>query len=170
MKLIVGLGNEGPEYVNTRHNAGWLALDFLVETWGIPGWRLNKKLDAFLTRNLGKDLVLAKPTTMMNNSGYAVRKILDFYQLGVGDLFVVHDDADLRVGDIREAVTSRTGSGHHGVLSVIEHVGPGFRRLRIGISRPEQPERNISNYVLSPLAKHELKQLQNAFNRLIEKI
>lgn len=155
MKLIVGLGNPGPEYANTRHNAGWLALDYLVEQRQLASWRSNKKLDALTTRDFARDLVLAKPTTMMNNSGFAVQKLLNYYELGIRDLLVIHDDADLDFGEIREAVASKTGAGHHGVLSVVDHVGPGFERLRIGIGRPDQPARDIGSYVLGRLTKEE---------------
>jgi PTH1 family peptidyl-tRNA hydrolase len=166
MKLLVGLGNSGPDYAGTRHNAGWLALDFLAENWQTPAWRKQKRLDAFVSRDSQREIILAKPDTMMNNSGWAVRKLLDYFELGVGDLIILHDDADLELGDVRLADTSRTGAGHHGVISVIEHVGPGFRRLRIGIGRPEQPVRDIGDYVLDRLSKDEMNTLNESFTQI----
>lgn len=170
MKVVVGLGNPGSEYANTRHNVGWLGLDFLAQYWQVEGWRRSAKLDSAIARSSNPDAVLAKPLTMMNNSGYAVRKLLDFYQLEVGDLLLVHDDADLAVGEIRLADTSKTGAGHHGVKSVIEHVGPGFRRIRVGIGRPAQPVRDIGNYVLDPLSQTESAQIQQALKLIPELI
>lgn len=166
MRLIVGLGNPGSEYANTRHNAGWLALDHLAKAWGMNRWQANKGLNALIIRDIEHDIVLAKPTTMMNNSGWAVQRLLDYYKLTIGDLIVIHDDADLDLGNLRLSDTSRTGAGHHGVLSIIEHVGPGFRRLRVGIGRPEQSVRDISNYVLDRLTKNEQEKLQQSFNTL----
>jgi PTH1 family peptidyl-tRNA hydrolase len=168
MKLIVGLGNSGEEYAQTRHNAGWLALDYLLERWQMPAWRRQKRLDSLISRDHEQNRILAKPETMMNNSGWAVRKLLDYYELGVGDLLLVHDDADLELGDVRISVASRTGAGHHGVVSVIDHIGPGFRRVRIGIGRPQQPVRDISNYVLDKLSTKEHQQLDQAFAKAIE--
>lgn len=168
MKLIVGLGNSGENYANTRHNAGWLALDYIRQSWDMPSWRRQKRLDSIISRDVRRDVVLAKPETMMNNSGWAVRKLLDYFELDEGDLWLVHDDADLELGDLRQAVASRTGAGHHGVLSVIDHVGPGFRRIRIGIGRPEQPVRDIGNYVLDRLGKAEAERLDKALVKLPE--
>lgn len=170
MKLIVGLGNPGQQYENTRHNIGWLGLDFLAQHWQTDGWRRNAKLDSVVIRLTEPDAILAKPLTMMNNSGYAVRKLLDFYQLGVGDLLLVHDDADLALGEIRLADTSKTGAGHHGVKSVIEHVGPGFRRIRVGIGRPAQPVRDIGSYVLDQLSKTEVVEIEKALKTIPELI
>lgn len=168
MKLIVGLGNSGNEYLDTRHNAGWLALDWLAERWDLPAWRRAKRLDSLITRGHDRDVVLAKPETMMNNSGWAVRKALDYFELALGDLVLVHDDADLPLGELKPAVASRTGAGHHGVLSVIEHVGPGFKRLRLGIGRPEQPVRDISDFVLNRFSQEEADKLAKTFEAKLE--
>ena len=163
MKLLVGLGNSGEDYARTRHNAGWLALDWLADAWDLPAWRRQKKLDSLVIRDTQRDLVLAKPETMMNNSGWAVQKLLDYYELSVQNLILIHDDADLPLGEVRQNIASRTGAGHHGVLSVIDHVGPGFKRIRIGIGRPEQPVRNIGGFVLDRLSPAETKTLEQSF-------
>jgi PTH1 family peptidyl-tRNA hydrolase len=170
MRLIVGLGNTGSDYANTRHNVGWLATDYLAEQWALGGWRISKKLDSHIVKDIKHDSILAKPTTMMNNSGWTVRKLLDYYEMAAGDLVVIHDDADLGLGEIRESVATKTGAGHHGVLSVVEHVGPGFRRIRIGIGRPAQPIRDISGYVLTKFSDSEIEQLRQSFSRLRELI
>jgi PTH1 family peptidyl-tRNA hydrolase len=167
MKLIVGLGNTGQDYAGTRHNAGWLAADWLADKFEAP-WRQQKKLDALVAKPAGRELILAKPLTMMNNSGYAVRKLLDYYAIEPENLLLIHDDADLELGDIRRAVASRTGAGHHGVLSVIDHVGPGFSRIRIGIGRPLQPVRDIGGYVLDRLSEEEHKALNLSFDSKLQ--
>lgn len=170
MKLIVGLGNTGDNYLDTRHNAGWLAVDWLAEHWDLPSWRRAKRLDSMMTRATERDVVLIKPETMMNNSGWAVRKALDYFELGLGDLVLIHDDADLELGELRPAVASRTGAGHHGVLSVIQHVGPGFKRIRVGIGRPEQPVRDIGDYVLNRFSPNDIATLNESFTQLDDMI
>lgn len=167
MKLVIGLGNVGKKYVNTRHNAGFLAVRWLAAKWGTEAnWSEQKKLEAYVLRDQGHDAVLAQPTTMMNESGRAVRKIMDYYKLEPADITIIHDDADLECGQLRQASSSQTGAGHHGVLSVMQHIGPGFSRIRIGIGRPEQPVRDISNYVLSPLTPDERQSIELALEQI----
>lgn len=169
MKLLVGLGNTGKDYVHSRHNAGFLAVRWLAQARGIESrWSENKKLDAYTLRDQDRDLLLAQPTTMMNGSGLAVRKLMDYYKLKPEDVTVIHDDADLELGEVRLVESSRTGAGHHGVLSVIEHIGPGFARIRIGIGRPDQPVRDISDYVLGRLSQAEKTKLEAAFDQLLD--
>jgi len=170
MKLIIGLGNIGPDYILSRHNAGFLAIDWLAERWGSGRWRTSLKLQAQIIKATERDSILAKPDTMMNLSGHAARKLMHYYRLTPADLVVIHDDADLGFGDIRMVSSTQTGAGHHGVLSVIEHIGPGFKRIRIGIGRPDQPGRDISNYVLSRFSPDESAQLGQAFAAKLAKL
>jgi PTH1 family peptidyl-tRNA hydrolase len=154
LKLVVGLGNPGTQYEHTRHNAGYLAVRWLAhERSCTHEWAEKKRLQAVIAKDQTYSTVLAQPTTFMNDSGQAVRKVMDFYEIQPKDITIIHDDADLEVGDIRLSKNVRTGSGHHGIMSVLEHVGPGFSRIRIGIGRPDQPARDISNYVLGRLTR-----------------
>jgi len=165
MKLIIGLGNNGPGYEQTRHNVGFMAVDWLADRWESDRWHKSSRLKAETYKDLDHNVVLAKPLTQMNLSGQAVAKLLRFYKLKLGDLIVIHDDADLPIGAIRVAESTQSGAGHHGVLSALEQTGPGFRRLRLGIGRPDQPVRDISNYVLTRLTAQEKKTILAAFSK-----
>jgi PTH1 family peptidyl-tRNA hydrolase len=107
---------------------------------------------------------------MMNESGRAIRALMDYYKIPVSDLIIIHDDADLKLGEIKKTDSTTTGAGHHGVLSVIEHVGPGFKRIRIGIGRPQQPMRDISGYVLGRLSPGEKDVLEQALASRLEQL
>jgi PTH1 family peptidyl-tRNA hydrolase len=148
LKLIVGLGNPGPKYHQSRHNLGFLVLDELSSRHDIS---MKKTLFQALTGE-GKieqyRVLLAKPQTYMNLSGQAVRKLVDFRRIPLDDLFVVHDDLDLPLGTVR-LKTSGGDGGHRGLSSVIEHLGTTtFKRVRLGIGRPPCKEMTES-YVLS---------------------
>lgn len=170
MKLIVGLGNVGKEYEDTRHNAGFLAAGWLAEHWEgkTASWNKNPKLGAFVLKSPASGALLARPLTMMNESGKAVRALMDYFKVDIGDLVIIHDDADLELGNIKTVDSTSSGAGHHGVLSVINHVGPGFKRVRIGIGRPDQPVRDIGDYVLGRLSSQELELLQTQFQHQLE--
>lgn len=166
-KIIVGLGNPGIKYAKTRHNAGWLILDHLInelqkETNQTITWRIKRDWLAEIAEI--DNILLVKPQTMMNNSGQAVRAILDYYDLIVADLsnrlLVIHDELDLPSGTVRWSNNSRS-AGHNGVQSIIDHLGTqNFIRYRIGIQPIEPPTDTIA-YVLKNFSASELKNLQN---------
>ena len=147
MQIIVGLGNPGQDYQNTRHNAGFIAVDALAERLGLT-WSANKKFKAETADGLG--LILIKPQDFMNNSGQSVAAVLSYYKLlpkklGIlkttnADLAeiltVVHDDLDIELGKYKISLDSRS-AGHKGVQSVINHLKTkNFKRIRIGIRAP----------------------------------
>ncbi|MDD2753374.1 MAG: aminoacyl-tRNA hydrolase [Candidatus Portnoybacteria bacterium] len=141
MKLIIGLGNPGPQYFNTRHNFGFLAANFLQDSLpGFSDWQANEKFKAMISEGQidGEKILLAKPQTFMNNSGQAAKLIADFYKLGPDDILLLHDDLDLPLGDIR--VSQNSGAaGHKGVQSIIEKLGTkNFLRVRLGIKPAKQ--------------------------------
>ena len=149
--LIVGLGNPGSEYANTRHNAGFRAVESLADRWRV-GWNLEKKFQARLAKaeRDGRRVVLCEPLTFMNLSGEAVRAVMSFYRVPTGRLLVLVDDADLPFGEIRLRPRGSSG-GHHGLDSVAQHVGgPDYARLKIGIGRKREGQRQIAGFVLSP--------------------
>ncbi|MFZ1654864.1 MAG: aminoacyl-tRNA hydrolase [Candidatus Moraniibacteriota bacterium] len=138
--LIIGLGNPGPKYDRTRHNIGFLALDSLRRSFDMPPFRPEAKFSAEISSGLfdGEKVILAKPTTFMNESGRAVRAILEYYKLDPHSLIVIHDDLDLAPGVLRTTESSRS-AGHNGVQDIIDVLGTqDFCRLRLGIGRPAE--------------------------------
>ena len=167
--LIVGLGNPGGEYADTRHNAGFRAAETLAERWR-AGWSLEKKFQARVAKvDLGeRRVVLCEPQTYMNQSGEAVRAVLGFYRVPVARLLVLVDDADLPFGEIRLRARGSSG-GHHGLDSVAEHVGTtDYARLKIGIGQRRDGPRQITGFVLSPFAGEEKKTLGKILARVAD--
>lgn len=162
MKLIVGLGNPGAKYAQNRHNLGFLVLDRLAEQLGATPWRLEKKFHAEIAEFEleGGKIILAKPQTFMNNSGETVTALVHFYKddLGPDDVWVIHDDIDLEVGDLRIKQGGSSG-GQNGVQSVIDHLGPDFHRVRIGVGLNDRPSEPAEVYVLKDMPKAELRQI-----------
>lgn len=135
MKLIIGLGNPGGKFAETRHNIGFMVLEKLAKELGISAmvWKKEEKHKAMVAR-VG-DVLLVKPLTFMNNSGLAVASIVNFYKLEASDVWVVQDDIDLPLGKIR--IRQKGGSaGHNGIISIIQHLKTDeFVRFRMGIGR-----------------------------------
>ena len=156
MRLIVGLGNPDPEYQWTPHNLGFMAVDELANRGGIRISRPEGKALVGRGKLAGKEVLLAKPQTYMNLSGMSVRELLGKYELTVGDLLVMWDEAQLPLGTIRIHPDGSAGS-HNGAKSVIGSVGtPQFARLRLGCGQ-EQQAGSRKEYVLRPMRKPELE-------------
>jgi PTH1 family peptidyl-tRNA hydrolase len=168
--LIVGLGNPGPEYAQTRHNAGFALVEALAERWAAE-WHASKRFRARVARTRwnGRSLVLCQPQTFMNASGEAVGPMVRFYRLPLERLLVLVDDADLPLGHIRLRPRGSSG-GHHGLESIEAALGSGdFARLRIGIGR--QPgAREITDYVLSRFYPEETELLKKVLARAAEQV
>ncbi len=162
MQLILGLGNPGKKYAQTRHNAGYLALDNLADQLGLR-WKSDTKRQALLAHGVIDDtpFILAKPTTSMNLSGYAAQALLKYYKINLVDLLVVQDDMDLEPG--RLSFRARGGTaGHNGIASIVEQLGTNaFARLRLGIGRPVDDE-TTENWVLSRLTRETEKAISRA--------
>ena len=147
MKLVVGLGNPGEKYANTLHNVGFQSIDAFASEkgWGVPS---QKKSSEFWKNSLKThQVILLKPLTYMNLSGQAVSKFLQYYKISDDDTLVISDDIDLAPGKIRYRLSGSHG-GHNGLRNIIQHIGSNFKRLRIGVGRPNDKE-NVSGYVLS---------------------
>lgn len=156
MRLIVGLGNPGPEYQWTPHNLGFLAVDELANRSGIRVERPEGKALVGRGKIAGEEVVLAKPQTFMNLSGISVRELLGKYELGPEDLLVVFDERDLPSGMIRIGERGSPGT-HNGAKSVTSSVGTQeFARLRLGCG-PDHPVNDLAAYVLRPMKKPELE-------------
>ena len=157
MKLIIGLGNPGFRYRKTRHNAGFLAVDYAQKNLdGFSKWKNNKKLQAEISENYEQNIILAKPQTYMNKSGEATKLLLTDYRLPPTALFIIHDDFDLPLGEYR-LEQNRSSAGHKGVQSIIDDLSANnFWRLRIGI-RPAIASEPIKaeDYVLKKFTREE---------------
>ncbi len=156
MYLVVGLGNPGERYENTRHNVGFKAIDLCCQKLGIGLTGLK-----FQSRNIratiqGKKAMLLCPLTFMNQSGAAVKACVDYYKISSRDILVIHDDLDLPMGRLK--VVEKSGSGgHKGVQSIMEFLGTNqFARLKIGIGRPRYNE-TVEDYVLCAFYSDEKK-------------
>jgi PTH1 family peptidyl-tRNA hydrolase len=154
MRLIVGLGNPGPEYEWTPHNVGFLAVDQLAGRSAIRVTRPEAKSHVGLGRIAGEEVVLAKPQTMMNLSGVAVRTLLERYELEPSQLMVLVDEVDLPWGSLRIRERGSAGT-HNGMKSVIRSIGTDeFIRIRMGIG-PEKVWGELRDYVLTPMGRAE---------------
>lgn len=144
---IVGLGNPGAEYDRTRHNAGFWFVDALAAAYR-GSFRTEAKFFAEVARVriANSDVLLIKPSTFMNRSGQAIQALAAFYKLDPADILVVHDEMDLPVGAMRLKLAGGHG-GHNGLRSVHQHIGEGYRRLRVGIGHPGSKEL-VLGYVL----------------------
>ena len=169
MKLILGLGNIGDKYLYTRHNVGFMIVDYLALNNSVD-FRENSKLKSILSKCIinGRDMLLVKPTTYMNLSGEALRAVMDYYKISVEDIIVVYDDISLELGKIRFRASGSDG-GHNGIKSVIQHLGTNkFMRLKVGIG----PQPNIPSeaYVLQNFPKEQLEDLKSVIKTSTEAI
>lgn len=165
--LLVGLGNPGGEYRETRHNIGFIVLSKLAEDRGVRFSRYHAKSMVAQTNLEGVDLVLAKPQTFMNLSGQAVSSLIRFYKIPMDRLLIIHDDLDLPFGTIRIRPAGGAG-GHKGLISIIQQLGgQEFPRLRMGIGKP--PGRmDAADYVLLKFLEDEKKALPEFISRAIK--
>lgn len=157
MQLWVGLGNPGPQYALHRHNVGFMALDTIADVHDFgpvqkkfQGWVQDGRIGA-------ERLILLKPATFMNESGRAVSEALRFYKLGPDALTVFHDELDLAPFKVKVKQGGGT-AGHNGLRSIDQHIGPDFRRIRLGIGHPGHKDR-VTGYVLGNYAKAEQDDL-----------
>lgn len=150
MKLIVGLGNVGEHYAQTRHNIGFMVVDELARELNAPAFTTNKKLLADVSQVSSGDeaLLLIRPTTMMNQSGQAAAAARQFYKLQPADVWVVTDDVDLPFGTVRIRPSGGAGT-HQGMKSVVAALGEGFPRTRVGIGDNRIAGQASEDYVLA---------------------
>jgi peptidyl-tRNA hydrolase, PTH1 family len=169
--LIVGLGNPGREYANTRHNAGFMTVQRLADRWRAE-WALQKKFKARVAKldRESQRLIFCQPETYMNASGEAVGAVAKYYQVPPSRMLVVVDDADLPLGEIRLRANGSSG-GHHGLESIEAHLGTReYARLRIGIGREPGAAREITDYVLGQFSRAEAQLVDKVLARAGEQI
>jgi peptidyl-tRNA hydrolase, PTH1 family len=148
LRIIVGLGNPGPEHLRTRHNAGFWFVDELARRQGAEFRDYRKYSGETAKVSLcGRELILLKPTTYMNKSGLAIRALSDFFKVAPEEILVAHDELDLPVGTVRLKQGGGHG-GHNGLRDSITHLGDTFWRLRFGIGHPGN-KADVLDYVLS---------------------
>ena len=161
MKLIVGLGNPGKEYENTRHNVGFNIVDLFLKKNNL---KLDKeKFNGKYTKTRIKDeeVIFLEPQTYMNLSGDSVRKIMDFYKINVEDILIIQDDLDLDLGKIKLKENSSSG-GHNGIKDIEEKLGTNsIKRLKIGISNNKQMD--TKDYVLGKISKEDKEILEKTY-------
>ena len=160
--LIVGLGNPGPEYARTRHNAGFRAIDLLAEKAGVKIDRAKFRALTRLTELGGQKVLLMKPQTFMNASGEAVQLAAMYYKVPISRILVLSDDISLPVGRLRVRADGSAG-GHNGLKSIISHLGSqDFPRIRIGVGAKPNPDYDLADWVLSRFTPDEETLLQPA--------
>ena len=158
MKLIVGLGNPGEEYINTRHNVGFMVLDNYLNK---PTW--HQKFQAEYCEELinNEKVIFVKPLTYMNLSGNSVIKFVNFYHIDTHDILVIQDDLDLPIGNFRIKFNSSSG-GHNGLKSIIENLKTAeFSRLKVGVSKNQNID--AKDYVLKKFSQEELNIIENLY-------
>ena len=146
MHLFVGLGNPGPKYARHRHNIGFMALDAIAARHGFPAFRKRFRGLVSEGRLGGERVALLKPQTFMNQSGPSVSAAMQFYKAGLAEVTVFHDELDLAGGKLR-VKTGGGSAGHNGLRSIDRLVGPGYRRVRLGIGHPGDSGR-VTGHVL----------------------
>lgn len=158
MKLLVGLGNPGGKYAQNRHNVGFMALDAVARAHDAGPWRRRFQGEA-AEAVLGREkCLLLKPMTYMNLAGQAVGEAAQFYKIAPGDITVFHDELDLSPGRVR-VKTGGGAAGHNGLRSIMAHIGPAFRRVRIGVGHPGDKDLVVA-YVLGNFARSDQDWLE----------
>ena len=175
MKLIVGLGNPGPEYAFTPHNAGFLAVDRIAEICDVSVANRRARALTGKAKLMGHDVLLVKPETFMNLSGLSVKALLDELELGVEDLIVLYDELAIPLGSLR--IRERgSAAGHNGVKSISGVLGTEeWTRIRIGIGKPPlETGRAVraggTDYLLSPMRKQELATLDEVLDQAVRAV
>jgi peptidyl-tRNA hydrolase, PTH1 family len=170
-KLVAGLGNPGPKYKDTYHNAGFMAIDYIVDKL-----KNSQSLKTSHRTNFDyvkiNNVVLVKPITFMNESGKAIKEAATFFKIKPEEILVIHDDSDINLGSYKLSF-NRGPAGHHGIESIIKHLKTKyFTRLRVGI-RPQigkSPRPRAVDFVLRKINKNDKKALQSTFKSFIEKV
>ena len=168
MKCIFGLGNVGKEYENTRHNLGFIAIDYIAQKYNIKLDKKKKKCIYGEGIINGQKVSLIKPTTYMNLSGEAVVEILNWYKIEKEDVLVIYDDVDLPLGNVRYRTKGSAGT-HNGMKNIILNIKTEeFKRLRIGMENRQNLNIPLMDYVLQKFSKEELNKLQDEIMPVVE--
>jgi PTH1 family peptidyl-tRNA hydrolase len=171
VKLVVGLGNPGPKYETTRHNAGFLAVDYLVDEWKATGPNSVGDGESWQATVAGEKVLIVKPLTYMNLSGKCVAPLFKFYKLKPEDLIVIYDEIDLKPGVLR-LKTGGGSAGHNGIKSIDASLGAGltaYHRVRVGVGRPAPGNPiAVADYVLGQFLDDEVSGLESLFPKIAQ--
>ena len=167
MLLLVGLGNPGSNYTNTRHNIGFKIIDAINQNFNLS--KQKPKFKGLLTMgNIGEKKVYAiKPLTFMNNSGTCIRELIEYFKIESSDIIVFHDDLDIEFGKIK-AKFGGADAGHNGIKSLDKFIGKEYSRVRIGIGKPEKLK--VNDFVLGDFNEDEKIQLEQISKKIIESV
>jgi PTH1 family peptidyl-tRNA hydrolase len=175
VKLIVGLGNPGPEYVTTPHNAGFMAIDRIAQICDVQVTNFRGRAMTAKTKLMGHEVLLAKPGTFMNLSGLSVAALLKEFELGIEDLIVLYDELAFPLGTLRLAERG-SAAGHNGVKSISAELGTqDWFRVRIGIGKQPLESGQVikaggKDFLLAPMRKQELAELDEVLDRAVRAV
>lgn len=163
--LVVGLGNPGSEYALTRHNIGFMALDFLAKSYNVRSWNTELKAHTTKIKTDFGQLILVKPQTYMNKSGESVVPLLHYYKIPTDQMLVLHDEIDLPFLSMR-LQKNRGAGGNNGIKSIHEQLGHAdYARLKLGIGRPPRPGPDVSDWVLGRFNNESMNDLGEFLNK-----
>lgn len=172
MKIIVGLGNIGKEYENTRHNVAWMFLDYLEKKLDFKIVEKNRNLECFISQIYinNEKVIFVKPTTYMNLSGNSVQKVKNWYKVEDEDILVIFDDIDIPFGETRYKLNG-SGGTHNGMKSVVQMLNTkNIARIKIGIGGIKHEKQDLVNFVLSKFTKEQIEELNFVFEEAYEKL
>jgi PTH1 family peptidyl-tRNA hydrolase len=167
MFLICGLGNPGKKFINTRHNIGFQLLDKLSDFYNFSSYKKDNKKEIFKGSINNNTCLLMKPLNFMNLSGQPIQEIINFYKIERNKLFIIHDDLDLDLGQVKIKFGGGNG-GHNGLSNIDEMIGVNYYRLRIGIDHPGTKQQ-VSNYVLNKFTETEMSVIDKKLNNITKK-
>ncbi len=170
MKLLIGLGNPGKDYQNTRHNVGEKLISLWARENNFPPFKLNKKTQSLITKGFFNDeeIILALPQTFMNNSGFAITKLAKIHNVAPNDIYIFHDELDIPLGEIKISV-NKSAAGHKGVQSAIDHLKTNeFVRFRIGIKN--ETNKKAEDFVLEKFTSSEQKILSEIIKKIFSSL
>ena len=168
MKLIVGLGNPGKEYENTRHNIGFMVLDRIADSYNESFNKENFFGKYFMSNIKGEKVIFLKPQKYMNLSGEVIRPFIDFFKINLDDILIICDDLDTEVGNIRLRYKGSSG-GHNGLKDIEKHLGTqNYKRIKIGISNNKMID--TKDYVLGKFSKEEMNIIEKTIDKALENL
>lgn len=166
--LVVGLGNPGAQYEKTRHNVGFNAIEQLLPH--LKGAKKKNKFDGelYMGELFGKEVILLRPQTFMNNSGQSVGAVARFYKIKPQDIYVIFDDVSLHPGQLRIRAKGSAG-GHNGIKSLIVHLGgDGFKHIKVGVGAKPHPDYDLADWVLSAPAGEDKEKIDSVIGQMPE--
>lgn len=170
MILLLGIGNTGDKYSKNRHNVGFMTIDKLVDQYFTHSNFKKNKNSSFISGSYhDMPIILAKPNTFVNLSGKAVLELISFYKITLDNIIVLQDDIDSTVGALSYKINTSHG-GHNGIRNIIQTIGNGFHKLKIGVGRPDNPNIPVADYVLSNFTSDEFITIDNTINYIVNSI